>query len=149
MGSNRKLAVPLWITSLSLALSACATTQAPPPPAPPPPTTACNMSPQNHVIEIGSQVSCKLVVLKCNKNGDGNTIIWRATDATRKIRVTFEDPNVFPSLSCPGTQNTCQSGALSPSLPPNRNWVYLYHAYLCDSGGMNCSEVDPGIIIVP
>ena len=104
---------------------------------------------KNHNIEIGSVVSCKWVYIKSNATGQGNVVNWRATDPRMNVQIVFDSPNPFPSLSCPGNQNVCQSGALDPAIPGDSSKEYHYHAKLCDSSGTCGQEIEPGIIIVP
>ena len=124
-------------------VSTCCTTQ-----PKPGPMEDCYTA-QNHNIEIGSVVSCKWVILHSNAHGQGNTINWRATDPTKKVKIWFDDKSVFPSLDCPGGQNVCHSGALNPGIsgdPPPR---YTYHAQICENVTSCGPDIDPGIIIVP
>lgn len=136
---------------IALGITACATARTePPPPSQDPPTTPCDMKARNNVIEVGPTGGCKLVTVSRMANqGKGNTILWRAADPQKKVRIELDDP-IFPSLACPGTDHVCQSGDLNGAVVANDHYVYFYHVWLCDTGAKNCQEiVDPGIIIRP
>jgi hypothetical protein len=119
------------------------------------PPTPCDRQTRNHVIEIGSVVSCKMVfVSKMANNGKGNSILWRSTDPSLNVAIEFETgagvknpyPHVDCSLSSP--KNVCKSGDLDSTLTADEHYVYFYHAYLVDKDG-NSVEIDPGVIIKP
>jgi hypothetical protein len=119
------------------------------------PATPCDRQARNHVIEIGSTVSCKLVfVSKAANNGKGNTILWRASDPSLKVAIEFESgsglKNPFPNVGCSlaSPKNVCKSGDLDTTLSADEHYVYFYHAYLVDADG-NSVEIDPGVIIKP
>jgi hypothetical protein len=81
--------------------------------------------------------------------GRGNSILWRAADPQKNVRVEAED-QIYSGLPCKGDQHVCQSGDLNPAAFPNPHYVYFYRVWLCDAGATNCQEVtDPGIIIRP
>ena len=103
----------------------------------------------DHDIDVGTQLDCKWAYVKNNDTGNGNTVLWKAHDSSKNVKIVFDDKGVFPDLDCPGTQTNCQSGSLGKNLqgdPTKR-----YHASLCDkTNPSNCGpEIDPGIIIVP
>jgi len=150
MVSTRKVVGFISLGLLAVGLSACcATTAQAPPPSPPRTAKDDCTGITNHNIEIGVRVSCKWVFVKSNDGGNGNTVNWRSTVGDKKVRITFDNMAVFPSLSCPGDQQVCQSGPLNRDLHGDPSVDFKYHAYLCDDKDHCGLEVDPGIIIVP
>ena len=153
MDSNSKVTGFFALALFSLGLSSCATaatqTATAPPPTKQDATPCCDMKPRDHVIDVGTNVSCKLPLLSKNGNqGHGNTVLWRAAVPLKNVMVYSFDYRIFPNLSCNGDQPTCQSGELDQTAPVNQ--LFHYHVALCDKGGTNCTEVtDPGIIIIP
>ena len=152
MDLHRRVSGLFPIACLSLGITACATarTEPPPPPRQDPPTTPCDMKARDNVVEVGANGVCKLVtVSKMANQGKGNTILWRAADPLKTVRIELDDP-IFPTLSCPGSDHVCQSGDLNAGAMGNDHYVYFYRAWICDAGAKNCQEVvDPGIIIRP
>ncbi|MGH9441020.1 MAG: hypothetical protein ACRD16_01975 [Thermoanaerobaculia bacterium] len=109
--------------------------------------TPCNTDPQDHKIDVGAQVSCKLAYIS---KQNGNTVMWRSIDPNMpNVKIVFADPDAFKNIKdCSGTHQQCNSGL--PTGAAGSGKLYDYTASLCDKGGSNCSVVkDPGIIIVP
>jgi hypothetical protein len=145
MDSIRKVGGLLALAVFSLGLSSCCTAAANP--APPPQNTwhktKCDSKAHDNNIDVGTDVGCKLAMVYHN-----NVINWKAVDSKMYVKITMDDPDAFKNMKgCDGTQNQCTSGM--PTRPGNANWVYLYTASLCDSGGACTDVTDPGIIIVP
>jgi len=107
------------------------------------------MKAQNNIIDVRADGVCKLVtVSKMANQGKGNTILWRAVDPQKTVRIELDDP-IF-SFSCTGIDHVCRSGDVNPAVVGNDHYVYFYRVWLCDEGAKNCQGVvDPGIIIRP
>lgn len=152
MDLHRRVYGLLPMLCIALGITACATARTEPPPPPPaqdPPTTACDMKAHDNVIDVAANGVCKLVaVSKMANQGRGNTILWRAADPQKTVRIELDDP-IF-SFSCTGTDHVCRSGDVNAAVVGNDHYVYFYRAWICDAGAKNCQEViDPGIIIRP
>jgi hypothetical protein len=156
MRSKRKLTGILFASILASAIPAFAAAAK----APIFHKTPCDGQHHYNGIEIGTDVSCKLALIKVNSS---EVVHWRSADKDLRVKIEFlyganpfspvpnQPPPSNPMLVCDGTQRVCSSGPPISSVTGSNTTVYLYQVSLCDpSDPSNCYMVDdPGIIIVP